>query len=87
MQTTIDVDEDVLAAAKELARKQLARKQRVSIGKIVSGLLREAMCGGYSRAAARHDEPAGAGGFRPFPARGRVVTDDLIEQVRNIEGV
>jgi hypothetical protein len=82
MRTTIDVDEDVLAAAKELARKQ-----RVSIGKIVSGLLREAMCGGYSRAAARHDEPAGAGGFRPFPARGRVVTDDLIEHISDMEGV
>ena len=82
MRTTIDVDEDVLAAAKELARKQ-----RVSIGKIVSGLLREALSGRYSRSEARHDLPAKAGGFRPFPARGRVVTDDLIEQIRNTEGV
>lgn len=82
MRTTIDVDEDVLAAAKELARKQ-----RVSIGKIVSGLLREALCGGYSHAAARCDESAGVGGFRPFPAQGRVVTDDLIEQISDIEAV
>ena len=81
MRTTIDVDENVLAAAKELARKQ-----KVSIGKIVSGLLREAMSGRYSRTDARRDEPAGAGGFRPFPARGRVVIDDLIEQIRDIEG-
>lgn len=82
MRTMIDVDEDVLAAAKELARKQ-----RVSIGKIVSGLLREAMSGRYSRSEARHDPPAKAGGFRPFPARGRVVTDGLIEQIRDTEGV
>ena len=82
MRTTIDVDEDVLAAAKELARKR-----KVSVGRIVSGLLREAMSGLRSGAAASEDEAAGVGGFRPFSARGRLVSEDFIEKLRDGEGV
>lgn len=82
MRTTIDLDEDVLAAAKELARNQ-----RISMSKIVSGLLREALSSRHSRMAAHGGPPAKAGGFRPFPAHGRVVTDALIEYIRDIEGV
>lgn len=41
MRTTIDIEDDVLAAAKELARLQ-----HVSAGQIVSKLLRNALAGG-----------------------------------------
>ena len=40
MRTTLDIDEDVLAAAKELARRQ-----RLSTGRVVSRLLRQGLTG------------------------------------------
>ena len=40
MRTTLDIEDDVLAAAKELARRQ-----RLSAGQLISRLLREAMSG------------------------------------------
>ncbi len=40
MRTTIDIEDDVLAAAKELARLQ-----NVSAGQIVSRLVRQALAG------------------------------------------
>jgi len=78
MRTTIDIEDDVLAAAKELARLQ-----HVSAGQIVSKLLRKALAGG----AQNRLEPRQIGGFRPFPARGSIVTDDKVDQLRDQEGV
>jgi hypothetical protein len=40
MRTTLDIEDDVLAAAKELAQRQ-----GVSAGKVVSSLLRSALTG------------------------------------------
>ena len=49
MRTTIDIEDDVLAAAKEMASRQ-----RVSAGTVISRLLREAMSGtsGIERSSA-----------------------------------
>ncbi|WP_313919179.1 CopG family transcriptional regulator [Tahibacter sp.] len=85
MRTTLDIDEDVLAAAKELARRQ-----RVSAGQVVSQLLRRALTGEEPPAL-----PAGSvggsvvpvAGFRPFPAGSAVVTNDDVNALREIEGV
>jgi hypothetical protein len=78
MRTTIDIDSDVLAAVKERARLQ-----RHSAGKVVSDLLRQALAGG--RPAPKPDEPR-VGGFRPFPDRGVVVTNEQIDRLRDDEG-
>lgn len=82
MRTTLDIEDDVLAAAKEIARRQ-----NVSAGQVVSRLLREALSG-QSR---RNDEPANGGrtigGFRPFPGQGVVVTNEQIDRLRDEEGV
>ena len=40
MRTTLDIEDDVLAAAKEMANQQ-----RLSAGQLISRLLREAMSG------------------------------------------
>ncbi|MCY3688468.1 MAG: antitoxin [Gammaproteobacteria bacterium] len=72
MRTTLDLDPDVLMAAKELARRQ-----RKTAGQIVSQLLREALNQGSSVS----EEP-GSYGFRPFPSRGGVVTNSLIDELR-----
>jgi Arc/MetJ family transcription regulator len=79
MRTTIDIDDDILAAVKERARLQ-----RHSAGKVVSELLRQALAG--ARSPAESDHP-GVGGFRPFPDRGVVVTNDQIDHLRDDEGV
>ena len=84
MRTTLDLDDDVLSAAKELARRQ-----RLSAGAMISRLLRERLSGGAQTLPAR----AGAkpqvndAGFRPLPSRGVVVTNDLVNRLREIEGV
>ncbi|NBQ22262.1 MAG: hypothetical protein EBU30_11610, partial [Synechococcaceae bacterium WB6_3B_236] len=57
MRTTLDLDDDVLQAAKELARRQ-----RLSAGQMVSRLLRQALVGGGVQAPATQPE-AGVAGF------------------------
>jgi hypothetical protein len=84
MRTTLDIDEDVLAAAKELARRQ-----RLSTGRMVSRLLRQGLTGQGMPVASSDQRNASAPpatGFRPFPA-GRVVTNDQVNALREAEGV
>lgn len=80
MRTTLDIDEDVLNAA-----KSLARQQRKSAGQIVSQLLREALTGqaGPQREGGR----ASVAGFRPFTGGGKLVTNDEVNALREQEGV
>ena len=78
MRTTIDIEDDVLAAAKELARLQ-----NVSAGYIVSKLVREALAGHQQ---AQTDEKF-ATGFRPFPSRGTLITNEQVNELRDQEGV
>ncbi len=85
MRTTLDIDDDVLDAAKELARRQ-----KVSAGKVVSQLLRLALSGqvqGPGPGSAAQAAAVTVGGFRPFAARGVVVSDDLVNALRDAEGV
>ena len=79
MRTTIDIEDDVLAAAKELARQQ-----NVSAGQVVSKLLRNALAGGGGQVQL---ETRRVGGFRPFSARGRIVTNDIVDQLRDQKGI
>jgi hypothetical protein len=81
MRTTLDIDHEVLAAAKELAKR--AGK---TTGEVVSELLRRALTEGPP-AAAGVEEAAPVYGFRPFPPRGGVVTDERIERLREQEGI
>jgi len=79
MRTTVDLDDDVLAAAKELARAR-----RTSLGRELSQLARQALAGGVSRVRGTRARVAG---FRPFAPRGEVVTNEAVEGVRDEEGV
>lgn len=78
MRTTIDIEDDVLTATKELARLQ-----NVSAGYIVSKLVREALAG--QQQAQTGGKPTA--GFRPFPARGTLVSNEKINELRDLEGV
>lgn len=74
MRTTLDIDTDVLQAAKELARRE-----RKSLGTVMSELARLALTKTTPTAA----EPAAVYGFRPFGSRGALVTNELIDQLRD----
>lgn len=73
MRTTLDIDDDVLRATKELARRQ-----HKTAGAVISELARKALT--TAPPAAR--ERKAAHGFRPFPARGRLVTNDQVDKLR-----
>ncbi|MDT8450649.1 MAG: hypothetical protein RQ847_10820 [Wenzhouxiangellaceae bacterium] len=81
MRTTLDIDDEVLAAAKELARRQ-----GTTAGRVVSDLLRRALTTCES-ASGEVREPEAFYGFRPFPNRGGVVTDEKLEELRDREGI
>lgn len=74
--TTLEIDDDVLMAAKELARAE-----GVSLGRIVARLLREALMG-----TGHHQSSEPIGGFRAFPRRGVFVNDDVVDKLRDSEG-
>jgi hypothetical protein len=83
MRTTLDIDDDLMAAAKELARRE-----RSSAGKVVSRLLRQSL----TRAGTAAPKSAGGrrsvAGFSPFPSLpGVVVTDEEVNALREAEGI
>lgn len=85
MRTTLDIDDDLLAAAKELARRQGG-----TTGQVVSRLLRNSLTGGG--AAAVRDgvrKPARrVAGFEPFAAKpGVVATNEQVNNLRDAEGI
>lgn len=75
MRTTLDIDDDVLQAAKEIAR----RTHRTA-GEVVSALARTALT--TLPAGGGAEEPSAAYGFRPFPRRGGLVTNERIDRLR-----
>ena len=82
MRTTLDIEDDVLAAARELARQQ-----GLSAGQVVSKLLRSAFLGHPTPGHAGADRPVVAG-FRPFMAGNqKLVTNEQIDQLRDLEGI
>jgi len=74
MRTTLDIDDDVLRAAKDLARRE-----RKTAGRVISELARKAL-GASPPGSAREAKPVH--GFRPFPRRGGIVTNELIDRLR-----
>ena len=79
MRTTLDLDDDVLASAKEIARRE-----NKTAGQVLSELARQALTQGASASAGREkSRGAGVAGFRPFASRGAVVTNELIEKLRD----
>jgi len=73
MRTTLDIDDDVLRAAKELARRE-----RKTAGAVISRLARSALT---SSVAGQRSSRA-VHGFRPFPRRGTIVTNEQIDKLR-----
>jgi hypothetical protein len=79
MRTTLDIADDVLFAIKERARRE-----KRSAGQVLSELAREALTRptGFPSEVA---EPERFYGFEPFPRRGGVVSNEVIDQLRSEE--
>lgn len=76
MRTTLDIADDVLQAAKERAR----REGRTA-GEVISDLARTALTAPV-HTTKKVSEPRSHYGIRPFPKRGQVVTNELIDKLR-----
>lgn len=75
MRTTLSIDDDVLDAVKERAR----REHRTA-GEVLSDLARSALT---QRSTG---QPASRNGFAVLPSRGRTVTNSLVERLRDEDG-
>jgi len=81
MRTTIDLEYDTLIAAKEIARAE-----NTSLGKVISRLVRQALTGGAAPPSTSN-LPATTTGFVPFESRGVVVSNELINRLRDADGI
>jgi hypothetical protein len=75
MRTTLEIADDVLQAARERARRE-----GKTMGAVLSDLARLALTS--HREARSHGERKPDRGFQPFPSRGGIVTNDLIDHLR-----
>ncbi len=74
MRTTIRIDDDVLLAAKELARRD-----GISVGAVISALARKGLSG-VTREERLEDDSFF--GFRQLPKRGQPVSNEWINRLR-----
>ena len=74
MRTTLDIDDDVLRAARELGRRQ-----KKTAGRVISELARKALA---ASPVGPLREAKAVRGFRPFPRRGGIVTNEAIDRLR-----
>ena len=79
MRTTLDIEDDVLQAAKELARREGS-----TAGQVLSALARRGLA---LPGTARKNRPALRGGVPVLPSRGEVVTLEHVQRVADEEGV
>ena len=75
MRTTLDIADDVLQAAKERAKRK-----KKTVGEVISDLARRALTASAEPLSVR--EPATVYGLRPFAPRGGIVTNELIDKLR-----
>jgi hypothetical protein len=77
MRTTLDIDDDVLQAAKELARRE-----RKTAGRVLSELARRGLTEASSKKFRAKEVFLG---FRPFTRRGTIITNEMIDRLREEE--
>ena len=89
MRTTLDINDDVLFAAKEMARRE-----KKSLGQVISDLARRAFATAppsptdtEAQAPSKVSERLATYGVHPLPKRGGVVSNELIDRLRDAEGI
>ncbi|MCP5156696.1 MAG: hypothetical protein H6983_21150 [Ectothiorhodospiraceae bacterium] len=81
MRTTLDIDDEVLNAAKEIARRR-----RTTAGAVISELAKRALTQADAEMP-EAPEPKSFFGFRPLRAGRRLVSDETVERLRAEEGI
>ena len=76
MRTTVDIADDVLLAAKDRARRE-----RRSLGEVLSELARAGLRG--RDVSSEVAEEGAFYGFEPLPHRGPIVSNELIDRLRD----
>ena len=80
MRTTLDIEDDVLMAAKELGRHE-----RRSVGQVISDLARQALRG---RLVPETDEKfVMKNGVPVRPSRGEIITLEHVQKIMDEEGI
>jgi len=79
MRTTLDIEDDVLQAAKELAQREGG-----TAGRVISTLARRGLA---LPAAGRKHRSGVRGGVPVLPSRGEVISPELVQQFLDEEGV
>jgi hypothetical protein len=82
MRTTLDIDADVLVAAKEIAASESS-----TAGKVLSRLARAALSHSVTTPTYSASETSPVFGFEPFNSAGPLVTNNLINKLRDQEGI
>jgi hypothetical protein len=83
MRTTLDIADDVLFASKELAQRE-----KKPLGQIISELARKAFAQqAHEPVASGGAGPLAAFGIHPLPPRGVIISNELIDRLRDEEGV
>lgn len=75
MRTTLDIADNVLQAARERARHE-----RKTVGEMLSELARRALTAPVGPPSGK--EPRAVHGLKPFPSRAGIVTNELIDRLR-----
>jgi hypothetical protein len=78
VRTTLDIDDDVLQAAKELARRD-----HKTAGQVLSELARRGLNEANGSCSNKGLEKEAFLGFRPFVRRGTIVTNETIDRLRD----
>lgn len=85
MRTTLDIADDVLFAAKEIAQRE-----KKPLGQIISDLARRAFAAPPTQAIGTPvatSERLARCGITPLPPRGGIVSNELIDRLRDAEGI
>ena len=81
MRTTLNIDDDALSVAKEIARRESK-----SVGQFISELVREAL-GRRVKGASQRGGDVEFYGFQRIRAGGAAVTNELVDELREELGV
>ena len=73
MRTTLDIDDEVLRAAKEISVRS-----KLTTGQVISDLARRALVASHPTS---QSQPVLVDGFEVMPASGRVITADTIKKL------
>ncbi len=86
MRTTLDLEDDIYLHA-----RQIAAAEHVSVGKIVSRMMRESLHAPTAQPSASQTPEASGyvivNGIPVIAADTRVITQELIERIREDEGI